>query len=66
MAKFYKAIKNDVDDRIKELHQQIKSAEINRIENGNTIRDTGIVPYLYEELYLLQEVSAKLDIDIHK
>lgn len=66
MAKFYKAIKNDVDDRIKELHQQIKSAEINRIENGNTIRDTGIVPYLYEELYLLQEVSTKLDIDIHK
>lgn len=66
MAKFYKAIKNDVDDRIKELHQQIKSAEINRIENGNTIRDTEIVPYLYEELYLLQEVSAKLDIDIHK
>lgn len=66
MAKFYKAIKNDVDDRIKELHQQIKSAEINRIENANTIRDTGIVPYLYEELYLLQEVSAKLDIDIHK
>lgn len=66
MAKFYKAIKNDVDDRIKELHQQIKSAEINRIENGNTIRDTGVVPYLYEELYLLQEVSTKLDIDIHK
>lgn len=66
MAKFYKAIKNDVDDRIKELHQQIKSAEINRIENANTIRDTGVVPYLYEELYLLQEVSAKLDIDIHK
>lgn len=66
MAKFYKAIKNDVDDRIKELHKQIKEAEIKRIENGNTIRDTGIVPYLYEELYLLQEVSAKLDIDIHK
>ena len=66
MAKFYKAIKNDVDDRIKELHQQIKSAEINRIENGNTIRDTGIVPYLYEELYLLQEISTKLDVDIHK
>lgn len=66
MAKFYKAIKNDVDDRIKELHQQIKSAEINRIENGNTIRDTGVVPYLYEELYLLQEISTKLDIDIHK
>lgn len=66
MAKFYKAIKNDVDDRIKELHQQIKSAEINRIENGNTIRDTGVVPYLYEELYLLQEISTKLDVDIHK
>ena len=66
MAKFYKAIKNDVDDRIKELHQQIKSAEINRIENGNTIRDTGIVPYLYEELYLLQEVSTKLNVEIHK
>lgn len=66
MAKFYKAIKNDVDDRIKELHQQIKSAEINRIENGNTIRDTGIVPYLYEELYLLQEISTKLNVDIHK
>lgn len=66
MAKFYKAIKNDVDDRIKELHQQIKSAEINRIEDANTIRDTGIVPYLYEELYLLQEVSTKLNVDIHK
>lgn len=66
MAKFYKVIKKDVDDRIKELHQQIKSAEINRIENGNTIRDTGIVPYLYEELYLLQEVSTKLDVDIRK
>lgn len=66
MAKFYKVIKKDVDDRIKELHQQIKSTEINRIENGNTIRDTGIVPYLYEELYLLQEVSTKLDVDIHK
>ena len=66
MAKFYKVIKKDVDDRIKELHQQIKSAEINRIENGNTIRDTGIVPYLYEELYLLQEVSTKLNVDIHK
>lgn len=66
MAKFYKTIKNDVDDRIKELHQQIKEAEIKRIENGNTIRDTGVVPYLYEELYLLQEVSTKLDIDIHK
>lgn len=66
MAKFYKVIKKDVDDRIKELHQQIKSAEINRIENGNTIRDTGIVPYLYEELYLLQEISTKLDVDIHK
>lgn len=66
MAKFYKVIKKDVDDRIKELHQQIKQAEIKRIENGNTIRDTGIVPYLYEELYLLQEVSTKLDVDIHK
>ena len=66
MAKFYKVIKKDVDDRIKELHQQIKEAEIKRIENGNTIRDTGIVPYLYEELYLLQEVSTKLDVDIHK
>ena len=66
MAKFYKVIKKDVDDRIKELHQQIKSAEIKRIENGNTIRDTGIVPYLYEELYLLQEVSTKLDVDIRK
>lgn len=66
MAKFYKVIKNDVDDRIKELHKQIKEAEIKRIENGNTIRDTGIVPYLYEELYLLQEVSTKLNVDIHK
>lgn len=66
MAKFYKVIKKDVDDRIKELHQQIKEAEIKRIENGNTIRDTGIVPYLYKELYLLQEVSTKLDVDIHK
>ena len=66
MAKFYKVIKKDVDDRIKELHQQIKQAEIKRIENGNTIRDTGIVPYLYEELYLLQEISTKLNVDIHK
>mgnify|MGYP006959320956 CR=1 FL=1 len=66
MAKFYKVIKNDVDDRIKELHKQIKEAEIKRIENGNTIRDTEIVPYLYKELYLLQEVSTKLDVDIHK
>ena len=66
MAKFYKVIKKDVDDRIKELHKQIKEAEIKRIENGNTIRDTGIVPYLYKELYLLQEVSTKLDVDIHK
>lgn len=66
MAKFYKTIKNDVDDRIKELHQQIKEAEIKRIENGNTIRDTGVVPYLYKELYLLQEVSTKLNVEIHK
>lgn len=66
MAKFYKVIKKDVDDRIKELHKQIKEAEIKRIENGNTIRDTEIVPYLYKELYLLQEVSTKLNVDIHK
>lgn len=66
MAKFYKTIKNDVDDRIKELHQQIKEAEIKRIENANTIRDTGVVPYLYKELYLLQEVSTKLNVEIHK
>lgn len=64
MAKYYKAIKNDVDDRIKELHQQIKREEINRIENR--IKDTEVVPYLYKELYLLQEVSAKLDVEIHK
>lgn len=64
MAKYYKAIKNDVDDRIKELHQQIKREEINRIENR--IKDTQVVPYLYKELYLLQEISAKLDVDIHK
>lgn len=66
MAKFYKVIKKDVDDRIKELHKQIKEAEIKRIENGNTIRDTEIVPYLYKELYLLQEVSTKLNVEIHK
>lgn len=66
MAKFYKLIKQDVDDRIKELHQQIKEAEIKRIENVHTIKDTGIVPYLYKELYLLQEISTKLDVDIHK
>lgn len=66
MAKFYKVIKKDVDDRIKELHKQIKEAEIKRIENGKTIRDTEIVPYLYKELYLLQEVSTKLNVEIHK
>lgn len=66
MAKFYKVIKKDVDDRIKELHKQIKEAEIKRIENGNTIRDTEMVPYLYKELYLLQEVSTKLNVEIHK
>ena len=59
MAKYYKDIRKDINDRIGELKQQIKQKEIERINNNP--RCTTNVYYKYEELYKLQDALKALE-----
>ena len=59
MAKYYKDIRHDINDRINELVEQIKEAERHRIEHD--LMNVNTVYYKYDELYKLQDALKALE-----